>query len=217
MAVQIVVATYNAPNRLKPHQAGFQWLADQGAAIICAQEHTDKNDWRPKGWKRWRPTGATSNTIYYDPAVVVLKKKGTIQMSSPDFRNDRDLVWGHFRTRKGDHPLRVSSTHLPAFYTSNATNKKEYDRQIRKLAEWMKGGKNRVVGGDFNGSKGGKRMAPIEAVARLSAAVKTGPSGQKIDYVGVRRGGRWKVVKTVRGKKFRSDHASVLVTLEWAG
>ena len=138
-------------------------------------------------------------------------------MSSPDFRNDRDIVWAHFRTRKGGHPIRVAGIHLPAFYTSNPKNKAEYDRQIRKLAEWVKGGKNRVVAGDFNGSKGGARMKPIEAVARLSAAVRSGPSGQKIDYVGVRRGGRWKVVKTVRGKKFRSDHASVLVTLEWVG
>jgi endonuclease/exonuclease/phosphatase family metal-dependent hydrolase len=222
--VRITVATYNAPNRLKPHGRGFQWLADQGADIICAQEHTDKNDWSPRGWRRWRPTGtdglpgdATSNTIYYNPKVVRLKKKGTIQMSSPDFRNDRDIVWAHFRTRKGGHPLRVSSIHLPAFYTKNPKNRREYDRQAKKLAAWVKGGRNRVVAGDFNGTKGRKRMAPIDAVTRLSRAVRSGPSGQRIDYVGARRGGRWRVVKTVRGKKFRSDHASVLVTLEWKG
>jgi endonuclease/exonuclease/phosphatase family metal-dependent hydrolase len=217
MAVRIVVATYNAPGRLAPHRQGFQWLADQGAAIICAQENRDKNDWSPRGWKIYRPAGATSNTIYYDPKQVRLKKKGHIQISSSDFKSDRDLVWCHFRTAKGGHPIRVGGIHLPAFYTSSAKNRREYDKQTPKMASWMKGGRNRVIGGDFNGTKGQKRLAPIEAVTRLSAAVRTSPSGKKIDYVGVRKGGAWKIIKTVRGKKFRSDHASVLVTLEWKG
>jgi endonuclease/exonuclease/phosphatase family metal-dependent hydrolase len=199
----------------------MKWLAAQGADIICAQEHTDKDDWSPAGWKRYRPQGnedhneAQSNTIYYNPKTVRLtKKRGAIRMSSPGFRSYRALVWGHFRTRKGNKPIRVAGLHLPAFYNDSEKNKVEYDKQAVKLANWVKKGKNRVIAGDFNGSKGGARMEPIEAEARLSDAVKTGPNGQKIDYVGVVRGGNWKIVETVRGPKFNSDHNCVLVTLE---
>lgn len=148
---------------------------------------------------------------------MVFKDGDTQRLSSPGFRSYRDLVWAHFLTANGGYPIRVAGIHLPAFYNDSAKNKREYDKQAPKIAEWAKGGKNRVVGGDFNGTKGGKRMKPIDEAIRLSKAVPSGPSGQKIDYVGAVRGGSWKVVETKRGSKFNSDHNAVLVTLEWKG
>lgn len=213
--MKIVVATWNAPHRLRPHYDGLRWADEQGVDIVVCQEHTDSNNWAPTGWGRYRPKRAQSNTIYFRKSAVRRIRGGAIRLSSPGFRSYRDLVWAHFRTKKGRHPLRMASIHLPAFYSSNAKNKAEYDKQAPKVARWMRNGKDRVIGGDFNGSKGGKRMAPIEKDVILSNAVRSGPSGQKIDYVGVpRRGGRWRIIKTVQGPKFGSDHNMVLVTLE---
>lgn len=227
MAVRIKVATANAPHRLRPHRRAWAWMDAQGVDIILAQEHTDGNDWRPskRRWGRFRPQGtedhneASSNTIYWRRATIKKNKGGAIRLSSPGFRSYRALVWMAVRVKKGGgKPMRVASVHLPAFYSSRPKNRAEYDKQAPKVARWMRGGKNRIVGGDFNGVKGQPRMKPIEADVRLSAAVKSGPSGQKIDYVGARkRGGTWKIVKTERGPKFDSDHNIVIVTLEWIG
>lgn len=219
MTLRIKVATWNAPHRLRPHHAGLAWADKNGVDVVLCQEHTDTDDWRPdkNRWGRIRPTRAQSNTIYYRKQTMQRKKVGAIRMSSPGFRSYRDLVWAAFRVKKSTprRPVRIASIHLPAFYTSSRKNKLEYDKQAVKVAKWARGGKNRVVGGDFNGSKGGGRMAPIEKDVRLSKAVPSGPSGQKIDYVGVRRGGTWKVVETERIQKWGSDHAMVVVTLEW--
>lgn len=227
MSLRVKVGTGNMPRRLAPHNRAMQWFEERGADIVLAQEHTDTDDWRPskKRWGRYRPQGtddhdeAQSNTIYWRRATIKrTKKRGAIRLSSPGFFSYRALVWAHFRVRKGNKPIRVAGVHLPAFYDRSAKARREYDKQAPKVAEWMRGGKNRVVGGDFNGTKGSERMAPIEADVRLSRAVPSGPSGQKIDYVGVRRrGGVWKIVKTERGPKFDSDHNVVLVTLEWTG
>lgn len=221
--MRIKVATWNAPHRLRPHHDGLRWAKRKGADVVLCQEHTDSDNWAPSGFSRVRPRRGQSNTICYRRATMRMKRSGSKRMSSPGFRSYRDLLWVAFRTKKDGHPLRVAGIHLPAFYNTpnkrgEYPNRVEYDKQAPKVARWMRNGKNRVVGGDFNGSKGNKRMAPIEKDVRLSAAVKTGPHGQKIDYVGQRRrGGTWKIVKTERGPKFGSDHNIVLVTLEWAG
>jgi endonuclease/exonuclease/phosphatase family metal-dependent hydrolase len=220
MSIRLKVGTANTPNRLAPHKRFMKWMEDNGADIVLLQENTDSNDWRPnkKRWGKYRPKSAQSNTIYWRKSTIQrTKKRGTERMSSPGFRSYRDLVWAHFRVRSGKKPVRVAGIHLPAFYTSSAKNKREYDKQVVKVAEWVAGGKNRVIGGDFNGSKGGARMKPIEKAAVLSKPVASGPSGQKIDYVGAKRGGTWKVVGTKVGPKFDSDHNVVLVTLEWVG
>jgi endonuclease/exonuclease/phosphatase family metal-dependent hydrolase len=224
MAIRIKIGTANTPRRMAPHKRALRWLEDQGADIVLLQENTDNDDWRPskKRWGIYRPQGtkdhneAQSNTIYWRRATIKrTKKRGAIRLSSPGFRSYRALVWAHFKVRQGNKPVRVASIHLPAFYTKSLKNKREYDRQAPKVAKWARGGRNRVVGGDFNGTKGNRRMRPIDSAVRLSRPVRSGPKGQKIDYVGGKRGGRWVVVDTVRGPKFDSDHNVVLVTLEW--
>lgn len=213
--MRLVVATWNAPHRLRPHYDGLRWADKNGVDILVCQEHADKDNWAPPGWERHRPKRAQSNTIYFRKSSVRKIKGGAIRLSSPGFKSYRDLVWAHFKTRSGGHPIRVAGIHLPAFYSSRPPNRKEYDKQAPKIAKWMREGKNRVVGGDFNGIKGQPRLRPIEADIRLSTAVGSGPGNRAIDYVGVpKRNGAWKIVKTERGPKFKSDHRMILVTLE---
>lgn len=224
MSLRVKVGTGNMPRRLAPHWATMAWFDRKGVDVVVAQEHTDRDDWRPskKRWGRYRPQGtddhdeAQSNTIYWRRATIKrTKKRGAIRLSSPGFFSYRALVWAHFRVRQGNKPIRVAGIHLPAFYDKSAKARREYDKQAPKVALWAKGGRNRVVGGDFNGTTGSARMKPIDDAIRLSRAVASGPDGQKIDYVGAVRGGRWTVVATERGPKFNSDHNPVLVTLEW--
>ena len=213
--MRLKVGSYNTPHRLAPHRQGMQWLADQGCVIICAQEHTDKDNWSPRGWKRFRPTKAQSNTIYYNPKAVRFKKGGAKRMSSPGFRSLRYITWAHFRTVKGNKAIRVGGIHLPAFKTSSKSSAAEFRKQEPMAASWLDNGPNRVLAGDFNATLPGKNWTPnLSRVGQWSKKVKTGPSGQAIDYVGVPKDGKWKVVATKLGKKFRSDHASVIVTLE---
>ncbi len=209
--MSVVVASYNAPHRLRPHTKAMQELADAGADIICAQEHTDRDDWRPKGWRRYRPSKAQSNTIYWNPRTVRPKKRGARRLSSPGFRSLRYGVWVAFKTDIGT--VRVMGVHLPAFYKKSETNAREYDKQVKKVARWAAGGRYRVVAGDFNGSVGNRRMRPLEDVLRFSTPKPTGPAGQKIDYVATSRTGRLRPGLTRLGPRGNSDHAPVLVTL----
>lgn len=211
----MIVATANIPPRLGPHKADMQRLADQGAAIICTQEDADSRQWVPRGWRRWRPKRARSTAIYYDPRVVTIKRKGAKRLSSVGFSSLRYGVWAQFRTPLGS--MRVMSVHLPAFYASSAKRRAEYDRQARKVAAWAARKPNRVVAGDYNGSVGGQRMAPLVAVMDFSEPVASGPKGTKIDYVAVAKGGRFRVARTRLGAKGRSDHRPVLATLGRSG
>lgn len=209
----VKVVTYNSPHRLRPHKAYMQTIADQGADIITAQEHTDSDNWSPRGWKRYRPKKAQSNTIYWNPNTVkATKKRGALRLSTPGFRSLRYGVWMHFKTKEG--PMRVMSVHLPAFASSQASSLREFNKQTPKLAKWIRGGKYRVVAGDFNAQTGNKRMKPVDAVTRFSAKVKSGPSGQPIDYVGVAKHGPFKITRTRLLGKGRSDHKAVMVTIE---
>lgn len=207
----MIVATANIPPRLGPHKADMQRLADSGAAIICTQEDADSGQWTPRGWRRWRPKRARSTAIYYDPRVVTIKRrKGAKRLSSPGFGSLRYGVWAQFRTPIG--PMRVMSVHLPAFYSKPA-RAAEYDKQAKKVAAWAAKRPNRVVAGDFNGSVGGKRMAPMVAVMDFSEPVASGPKGTKIDYVAVAKQGRFRITRTQLGRAGRSDHCPVLATL----
>lgn len=207
-APAITIVTANLPGRLAPHRDALAWCHRQGADIVLAQEHRDGDNWAPRGWGRYRPSAARSNTIYHRRSTVDrTPRKGFVRLSST-----RVLLWRHFRF--SGRPIRVASVHLPAFYHQN---KASYDRQARAVAQWARGGRHRVVGGDFNGSKGGARMEPIVDAVRLSRPVPSSPQGNPIDYVGGVRGGSWRVVDTVRGPRFDSDHNLVLVRLRWVG
>lgn len=198
------ISTLNAPGRLAPHDEAFQKLADLGADIICAQEHTDKDDWRPKGWERYRPTSAQSNTIYWNPATVDAGERGSHQLSSPGFESYREAVWVRF----GD--VRVISVHLPAFYASRPGRKEEYDKQVQRLLDFIEPGD--VIGGDFNGSVGGKRMAPLVEALDFSDPKPTGPGGAKIDYVAATSPYVTGETRLVRVPS--SDHDAVIVVVE---
>lgn len=213
MPKTLTVATYNTPVRLEPHGPAFQRLADDGADLICAQENGDSSPRRnkPKGWKYHRPKRARSTVVYWNPKTVTVTKRGAKRMSRPGFRSLRYAVWVDALTDVGR--VRVASVHLPAFYSASEKNRAEYDHQADKLARWFRRRPDLVVGGDYNGSVGGKRMAPIVAAGHPSDPVKTGPDGQTIDYVIVSRAGRLRPRRTRLGPRGRSDHAAVLVDI----
>jgi len=211
----IRVATANVPHRLRPHDAAVQRLADRGAAIIVTQEEADGPGWTPRGWRRFRPRRARSVCIYWNPDVVTRMRKGAKRLSRPGFRSPRYGVWCHFRTPEG--PLRIMGVHLPAFYAASTRNRREYDRQARKVARWASRGRFRVVAGDFNGSVTGARMRPLIEVLAFSDKAPTGPAGQTIDYVAAAKHGPWRVVETCIMPAGRSDHRPVLAGLTTHG
>lgn len=214
------IATSNLPARLSPHFETLDWCERKGADIVLAQEHTDKDNWANQDvYNRFRPKRARSCTIYYKPSRLVPKNKGAKRLSSPGFYSLRYLVWHHFRTVDGDVPIRVGNIHLPAFKTSNPRAAVEFRRQEALAAKWLSGGKNRVLGGDFNAQVRSRFWCPnLREVGQWSDAVSSGPKGQKIDYVGSNKvNGRWEIVDTELGFKFNSDHNVVLATLEWKG
>lgn len=217
--VRIKVGTANLPHRLRPHRETMKWFDSKGADVVVAQEHTDGDNWAPSGWERVRPKRGQSNTIYFRTKTMRKKKVGSKRMSSPGFRSYRDLLWVSFRVKKGGgRPVRIGGIHLPAFKTSSKTSAAEFRKQEPMAASWLSNGPNRVLGGDFNANPTGVRWCPnLRRVGRWSRGVESGPKGQKIDFVGAPKDGKWKVVKTERGPKFRSDHNPVLVTLEWVG
>lgn len=182
--------------------------------MILAQEHTDNDPEAncPEGWDYHRPDVARSNVVYWNPATIRVRKRGANRLSTPGFRSLRYLVWVGADTAAG--PMEIASIHLPAFYSSSEANRKEYDRQAAKVAEWVRGSELRVVGGDFNGKTGNRRMRPIDEVLDLSDPVPSGPAGQPIDYVGVAKAGPYRVVGTERMAATNSDHAAVIVTVE---
>lgn len=211
--MSVVVATANAPHRLRPHKTDFQRLADQGVDIICAQEHADRDDWRPRGWRRWRPRVAQSTTVYWNPRTVTVKRRGHARMSSPGFHEYRGLTWVHFRTKEG--PLRVASAHPPAFKTSRPRHAREYRKQEKRMAAWLEDGAFRCIAGDINGQIPSRVWTrTLGRVGRWSKPIPSGPGGKKIDYVGVNRRGPWKIVRSALGSKGRSDHRPVIVKLE---
>ena len=194
--MSVTVVTWNCPARLGPHKAAMQAIADRGADIICVQENTDRNNWAPRGWKRFRPLRARSNAVYWNPKTVKRTwRRGAYRLSSVGFRSLRYGVWAHFETDEG--PMRVMSVHLPAFY-HQPKSAAEYDKQAVRLARWARGGRFRVVAGDYNGQTGNKRMRPLDAVLRFSDKVESGPSGQPIDYVATAAHGPYRPLRTVR-------------------
>lgn len=208
----VTVVTFNAPHRLRPHQADFQREADAGADIICAQEHADIDKWTPRGWRVFNPKASRSTAVYWNPATVTAKKKGFRKTSSPGFHELRGLTWVHFQTKLG--PLRVASAHPPAFKTSRPSHAREYRKQEKRMANWLDKGRFRAIGGDINGTIPSRTWTPtLSKVGRWSRQVPSGPHGMKIDYVGVNRSGPWRVVATELGPKGRSDHRPVRVVL----
>ena len=82
---------------------------------------------------------------------------------------------------------------------------------MQRMADWLKGGKNRVIAGDINGVLPSSWTKPLAAVGRWSKQVKSGPHNARIDYVGVARRGPYKVTRTRLMAKGRSDHKAVMV------
>lgn len=209
--MSVTVATYNAPHRLGPHGAAFQRLADAGVDVIAAQEHTDRDDWTPRGWRRHRPAVAQSTTIYWNPRTVTARKRGHRRISSPGFHEYRGLTWVHFATSIG--PLRVASAHPPAFKTSRPAHAAEYRRQIRRMARWLSRGTFRAIAGDVNGKIPSVWTRPLTAAGRWSRPVPSGPRRALIDYVGVNASGPYRIASTRLGDRGRSDHSPVIVTI----
>ena len=216
--MSLLVATANTPHRLLRQGLGhdMQRLADMGVAIIGTQESAD-NDWKhlqPHGWHHFRPPEARHGIVMWNPHLVHAHKMNLKRISiakSGSNSNYRAIVWVHFTTELG--PLRFGVTHLPAFYTSKAGQRREYDHQEPLAAEWLAGGKTRVLVGDFNGQIPGSRTPNLAKAGRWSKQVVSGPHNAKIDYVGTSRRGPYKPgrVKTVSGG---SDHKYVVVELE---
>ena len=169
----ITIATFNSPHRLGPHRDAMVQLWRAGADIICAQEHADDDNWAPPGWRRFRPKGAQSTTIYWNPAAVTARKRGHAVMSSPGFRSHRGLTWVHFPTPDG--PIRVASAHPPAFKTSRPSHAREYRRQMGRMADWFHKGRNRVIAGDINGVVPSGWTRELAAAGRWSKPVPSGP------------------------------------------
>ena len=211
----VTVSTYNAPHRLLHHGLvdDFRRLAAH-SDIIVAQEQTDHDPTLtcPPGWSYYRPDVARHNVVYWNPDTVEARKRGRVQVNKRDGATwTRFIVWVHFGTAAG--PLRVGGIHLPAFKTSRPANAAEFRHQERLLAQWLDGGKNRCLAGDFNAQIPSRVWTPnLSRVGRWSPKVVSGPHRAKIDYVGVSRRGRWRVrhATTMSGG---SDHKAVIATL----
>lgn len=210
----VEVVAWNTPHRLGPHAAGVAQLARTGADVIAVQEVTDRDPERmtPPGWSSYRPARARHNAVLWDRATVERVRCGALRVSNARTGpRVRYAVWCHFRTAAG--PMRVASVHLPAFYTRSDRNRREYDAQEPRLARWLERGRWRVMAGDYNGRIPGRRTPNLADAARWSRPVPSGPSGQRIDYVGASRAGPWRVSSTVAGPYLTSDHRPVRVTL----
>lgn len=211
----IKIAALNAPERLAPHTRSFEKAVNQGAAIICAQEHTDKSPERecPKGWEYYRPENAQSNVVYWDPKQVGVLNTGLTRLSSVGFKPLRYLVWVEFETTEGY--MKVASIHLPAFKTTNDTRGKEFLVQQKKAADWLLEDKRNVIAGDFNGNIPGRKWLPDYTDAcRATNQVPSGPKGQPIDYVTVHKDGPFSILRTLLFTAPTSDHNMVMGVLE---
>lgn len=212
----LTVGTFNSPHRLLPHAADYDVLADRYQCdVVLGQENTDNDPEKncSDNWTYYRPVEARSNAIYWNPDSILASDNGCFQLSSPGFNSERWLVWQHFL--KDGHHARIASVHLPAFYNKYPKNKVEYDKQEPKVAEWLEGGKHRILGGDLNGKIGNRRLRHLTKAGRWSKPVPSGPAGQPIDYVGSSIFGNWYPIKTRVHKPSRSDHNAVVVTFEW--
>lgn len=212
-AADVEVVSWNTPHRLGPHTAGVAALA-RSADVIGLQEVTDRDPARlaPPGWGHYRPTRARHNALVWDRAAVERVRCGARRVS--DARSGprvRYLVWCHYRTPDG--PLRVGVVHLPAFYESSRRNRAEYRAQEPRVAAWLAAGRHRVLVGDYNGRVPGYRTPTLSRVGSWSRPLRTGPSGQRIDYVGTTRTGSWRIVSAYAGPYRTSDHRPVVATL----
>ena len=215
MSKQVKIATYNAPHRLlhKNLKRDFQKLADMGCDVIVAQEQTDNDPPKvcPRGWRFYRPKKARHNVVYWNPKRVKDKKRGAQKVNQHAGATwVRYIVWVHFATPIG--PMRVGGIHLPAFKTSRPANAKEFRYQEKKLTAWLKGGKWRVLGGDYNARIPSSWVPNLQRVGRFSKQVVSGPHKAKIDYVGVAKHGPYKITSTTT-MSGGSDHKAVIVTL----
>lgn len=217
----LTVATQNYPHRIlvkdrAAAQRTFQRLADQGCDVIVGQEQTD-TDPRvvcPDGWRFHRPKAARHNAVYWNPATVEEEKVGHVRVNKRDGATwTRFIVWVH--VKKDGKPARVGGIHLPAFKTSRPRNAAEFRVQEERLANWLHGGKWRILAGDFNAQIPSRVWTRnLARVGRWSRKVVSGPHRSKIDYAGSSRRGRWYPVRT-RTMDSRSDHKAVIVTFEW--
>lgn len=204
-----------------PHSQNYDILFDQYKCdVVLGQENTDTDPKRnaPPGILYFRPKDAQSNVIYWNPKTITGSFGGAIRMSSPDFYSLRYLVW--FRFQKDGHQAHIGSIHLPAFYNrpnkaGEYPNRVEYDIQEPKAAKWLRGNSFRILGGDINGQIGANRTKNLTKAGRWSEGKRSGPSGQKIDWVGSNFQGRWYPVRTQMYKAKNSDHNAVIVTFEW--
>lgn len=211
----LLVATANVPHRLLGHGLGhdMQRLANMGVAIIGTQESAD-NDWKqiqPHGWHHFRPSEARHGIVMWNPHEVhAVKMKAERISIAKSGNNVRYIVWVHFNTPIG--PVRFGVVHLPAFYTSKAAQRREYDHQEPLAAKWLNGGKYRALVGDFNGRIPSKRTPNLSKMGRWTKQVPSGPHNAKIDYIGTAKRGPYKPTRT-RMVAGGSDHKYVLADL----
>lgn len=215
MAVNIKVATYNAPHRLqhKGLKADIQKLANQGCVIIALQEVTDGDPakYAPSGWGWERPTLARSTALLYKKSVFTRVNGGGYRMHSTSAPSAaRYITWADLK-HTSNTTIRVGSIHLPAFKTSSQARAKEFRYQENRAANWLNVSSNRILMGDFNASPTGKAWMPnmLKVGTCYSPTFQTGPTAQVIDHVWVRKGQpRPKGLSSMAGG---SDHKALIV------
>lgn len=216
MAVNVKMATYNAPHRLqhKGLKADIQRLADQGCEIIALQENADNDpkNYCPNGWGWIRPAAARSAALLYKKSTFDKINSGVSKVSAPG-DTYRGVVWGDFRHKSSNRSVRIGSVHLAAFKTSSNDRARIFRYQEKKAADWLGSSGNRILLGDFNASPGGKWMPNMLRVGRCySPLLKTGPQGTKIDHVWVPKGRPRPVgLSTMSGG---SDHKALIARVD---